>query len=78
MDYQGLISGGQVPFSGLGGVLLALLIIWSLVWKGLALWRAARNCDKTWYIVLLILNTAGILEIIYYFLVGKKEKKECC
>jgi hypothetical protein len=56
---------------------LILLSIWSMIWKGLALWKAARREDKTWYVVMLILNTAGILEIIYYFFVGKSDKA-CC
>jgi hypothetical protein len=46
-------------------IFLILLIVWTLAWKGLALWHAARNGQRTWYIVLLVLNTFGILEIIY-------------
>ena len=46
-------------------ILLALLIIWSLIWKGIALWKAARNSQKAWFVIMLIVNTAGILEIIY-------------
>jgi hypothetical protein len=42
-----------------------LLIVWALAWKGVALWRAARNGSKPWFIVLLLVNTLGILEIIY-------------
>lgn len=45
-----------------------LLAIWSIIWKGLALWRAAGRGEKKWFVFLLILNTAGILEIIYLFL----------
>lgn len=52
-----------------------VLLVWTLIWKGLALWKAARRNDSVWYIVLLILNTAGLLEIIYYFFIGKGEKK---
>jgi len=52
-------------------VVFFALIAWTLVWKALALWRAARNGHKVWFIVLLVVNTVGILEIIYYFLVGK-------
>lgn len=44
-----------------------LLIVWSIVWKAWALWRAARNTHLAWYIVMMLLNTAGILEIIYIF-----------
>lgn len=48
-------------------VLLLVLIIWSLIWKAWATWRAARNNHLVWFIVLWIINTAGILEIIYIF-----------
>jgi methionyl-tRNA synthetase len=45
--------------------LLLLLIVWTLVWKGLALWRAARAGQAVWFVVLLIVNTGGLLEIVY-------------
>jgi len=61
-------------FSGDMGIWLFLLIIWSLIWKGLALWKAAREGSKVWFVVLLVLNTAGILDILYlYVFSGKKE-----
>ena len=53
-------------------VLIAVIAVWSIVWKGIALWKAARNGSKVWYVFLLILNTAGILEIIYIFGFSKK------
>jgi hypothetical protein len=49
------------------GPVLLLLTFWSLFWKGLALWHAGRRADPVWFIVLLIINTVGILEIIYLF-----------
>jgi hypothetical protein len=42
-----------------------LLFIWEAVWKGIALWRAARNSHLAWYVCILIFNTAGILPIVY-------------
>lgn len=39
--------------------------LWELVWKGLALWKAARNEQKYWFVVLLLVNTMGILPIVY-------------
>lgn len=45
-------------------ILLALLV-WELVWKGMALWQSAQAKDKNWFIALLVLNTAGILPIVY-------------
>lgn len=66
-------------FNGLGSLLflpfLIPLLIWSFIWKGLALYRAARNGQKIWFIVMMIANTAGILEIIYLLFFSKPEKK---
>lgn len=53
---------------------IIIIIAWSLVWKGLALWRAARRGDKVWFVVLLMVNTAGILEILYLYVFGKKKE----
>lgn len=56
--------------------LLAILIIWTIVWKGLALYKAARAGDKWWFIIMLVVNTAGILEMIYYFFVNKNGRRK--
>jgi hypothetical protein len=55
--------------------ILIILVIWSAVWKAMALWRSARNNHLAWFIVLMILNTAGILDILYYFIWGKKKSE---
>lgn len=41
------------------------ILIWSLVWKGIALWKTGRNNQIRWFVVLLVLNTVGIVEITY-------------
>ena len=46
---------------------ISLGVVWSLVWKGIALWHAGRNAHLGWFITLFIVNTLGILEIIYIF-----------
>ena len=51
-----------------------LLAIWTISWKGAALWKAAKNNQVAWYVVLLVANTAGILEIIYIFFFAKKKE----
>ncbi|MBI2409952.1 hypothetical protein HYV30_02830 [Candidatus Kaiserbacteria bacterium] len=45
--------------------IIFIVVLWSLAIKGLALWHAARNTQKGWFIVMLVVNTIGILEIIY-------------
>jgi hypothetical protein len=51
--------------------LLAAALIWSLVWKAIALWKSARLNQPVWFIVILIMNTLGILDILYIFLFSK-------
>ena len=55
---------------------LVILVIWTLIWKGIALWKAARNSHKAWFIILLIVNTVGILEIIYILGFSKKSSNQ--
>ena len=52
-----------------------ILIAWSLVWKGIALWNSARNKQLVWYIALFIINTAGILEIISLIFFNKRKER---
>lgn len=50
------------------GLMIALLLvisIWSLIWKGIALWYSAQRKQKKWYIAILIINSLGILPILY-------------
>lgn len=61
---------GGTPAIGFSPVIL-LLIIWSLFWKGFALWHSAKREEKWWFIAFLLINTAGILEIAYLFFIAK-------
>jgi len=74
MDYQQFLN--TAGYSGMSGgfvVLFAILAIWDLVWRGIALWKAAENKSKPWFVCLLIFNTFGILPIIYIFYFAKKK-----
>lgn len=57
---------------------LATLLIagWTLAWKGVALWKSAERDQKYWFIAILILNTIGILDIIYIYFVARKYEVE--
>jgi len=60
---QLMLGGGALT----AGFLVFIIIIsaWSLVWKGIALWKCGRNNQLVWFVILLIFNTAGILPIVY-------------
>ena len=74
-------DGGVMDWSGAGfglfggmmfGGLMLLLVVWTLYWKYQALWYAAKHDHKWWFIALLVINTAGILEILYLYIFSKK------
>jgi hypothetical protein len=45
--------------------LLLLAVVWDLVWKLIALWNSARNNQIAWFVVIGVINSVGILPIIY-------------
>jgi len=54
---------------------LLLISVWVLIWKGMALWFSAKNKQKGWFIALLILNTLGLLSIVYLIWFRPKKAK---
>lgn len=72
-DLQSLFYG---PLAKIPKVLLLIAYLWGLFWKGLGLWRSAKNDQRYWFIGIFILNTLGILEIVYLsFFQNKKGLK---
>jgi hypothetical protein len=55
---------------------ILLIVLWSIFWKGLALWHSARRGQPWWFVILLFVNTLGILEIVYLSAVAKLKINE--
>ena len=53
-----------------------LLALWAIPWKGIALWRSAKKGQFYWFIAFLIINTLGMLEILYIFVFSKMAEKK--
>ena len=53
-------------------LLLIPIIIWEFIWKGIGMWKSARNNQLGWFVAILILNTLGILPIVYIYFFQKK------
>lgn len=73
---QGFMNGFDMSFPFLFGTTLSLVLLWSLFWKGLALWHSAGRKDAWWFVALLLINTMGLLEIIYLFAFAKLKINE--
>ncbi len=54
------------------------VFIWTLFWKGFGLWYAGKNKQKYWFIAMFLLNTVGILPIIYLFIFSKTPMGKQC
>jgi len=54
--------------------IIIVVVIWEVIWKGIALWKSARNNQIKWFVVILLLNTAGILPIVYIQWFQKKRR----
>lgn len=71
----GFMSLGGAGFNVFGGMMfggfMLVLLVWTFYWKYQALWYAAKHDHKWWFVVLLVVNTAGILEILYLYVFSK-------
>jgi hypothetical protein len=65
-----MAAGVLTQLSSLLGIsvwIIILVAVWSAIWKLLALWKSARKKHLAWFIVLALINTCGILEILYIY-----------
>jgi len=62
--------------------ILIIILLWTIVWKLIAMWKAAKKKSIVWFIALALLNTIGILPILYIYVFSeiktsfKKSKKK--
>lgn len=41
------------------------LALFGIILKGMALWRASRRNEKWWFLALFVINSLGILPLLY-------------
>jgi len=56
-------------------VVIGLLTVWDIVWRFIAMWKAARNNHLAWFICIGICSTIGILPIVYILMHKNKQKE---
>lgn len=60
---------------GISVWMVGVMLVWTASWKLVALWKSARKGSVIWFVILAILNTVGILPILYIFVFSKMK---CC
>lgn len=77
MHYLQYVNGFGAPvWLPLAGFTLAIVMVWGIFWKGLAIWHSAQRGEPWWFVAFLFINTAGILEIIYLFAIAKMKANQ--
>ncbi len=77
--YKQLAETMGIPL-GILVFIIFIVFVWSMIWKGFALWKSANKRQLPWFIVILLVNTIGILEILYIYVFsemkfeGKKQE----
>lgn len=56
-------------------LILLFIIIWDTVWKLISMWKASKRNSKIWFVVLAIVNSLGILPILYLIFARTKKEK---
>ena len=64
----------EMGISPLNIAIMMVVMIWDLVWKLKAMWKAARKNSSIWFVILLLFNTAGILPILYLYVFSEMKK----
>jgi len=57
-------------------ILIGLLMVREMIWKGIALWKSGSKKQLSRFICLFIFNTVGLLPIIYLAFFQKKEENK--
>jgi len=55
---------------------IIILALWTIPWKGWALWKSARRGQSAWFVMMFLFNSLAILEILYIFVFSRERKKE--
>jgi len=71
---MGLLASQLGMTVGAITAIVLVLIVWQSIWKGIAMWKAARNHHLAWFIVFLVVNLLAIPEILYIIFWSKPKK----
>lgn len=54
-------------------IFVIIAALWTIPWKGVALWKSAKNNHKIWFLALFLINSLALLEIVYIFFFADKK-----
>lgn len=51
-----------------------IAVMWESAWKIIAMWKAGRNNHLVWFICIALINTVGVLPIVYILMHRNKPR----
>lgn len=54
-------------------IMFLVVMVWEFAWRGFGLWKASKNNQRNWFIAMLVVNSIGVLPIIYLKFFSKKD-----
>ncbi len=69
MDF-GLTNIPNLPFFP---AIIAVVALWDGFWKAVGLWYALKNHQRNWFIAVFLINSIGILPLVYLKFYQKKD-----
>jgi hypothetical protein len=63
-----------LSFANFPPQVVVIIMVWDLFWRSLGLWYAIKNSQRNWFVAIFILNTVGILPLVYLKFYQKKTK----
>ncbi|MBD3238196.1 MAG: hypothetical protein GF332_00955 [Candidatus Moranbacteria bacterium] len=56
-------------------IIVVAVLVWTIPWRAMALWKSARRGQVGWFIFFILIQTGGLLEIIYLVFLSKVKVK---
>ena len=53
-----------------------VIAIWDMVWRGIAMWKSAKNDQRNWFLAVFIFETFGLLPLFYLYFAQKKKRDD--
>lgn len=64
----------QFNFLNIPPQVIGLLFVWEAFWKAVGLWYSIKNSQRNWFVAIFVLNTVGILPLVYLKFYQKRNK----
>ncbi|HSX07387.1 MAG TPA: DUF5652 family protein [Candidatus Saccharimonadales bacterium] len=67
-----VVDSRHYTFTTLQAMLIGAAVLLEIILRCLALWKSARAQQKGWFIVIVVINSFGIIPLLYLLFANKR------